>query len=255
MQGGPRAPSRGVPAAPQGRRSFLVYLVTTQPKLPRATPPQAPPLLTFRGFRHSTKRVPLRLLGMSNFWLGKYSLERLGFLTLTFAQDIKDPIEAQRRFNSLATHVLRDRYADYIRIWERTKKGRIHYHLLVVLPEDIRTGFSFVEAEFGVYTSAPKALRSEWAFWRSTAKEYGFGRTELLPIRSTAEGIARYVGKYISSTWRNVRNGIRASDWSSTAGALGKSPPALHSTPPDLVTGGGSWNCFVPTFPDSKATA
>ncbi len=160
--------------------------------------PESPALIDFQRFSTQHKKSATALAWNVEFLAGKYSLERLGFLTLTFAQDIKDPIEAQRRFNSLASNVLRDRYADYIRIWERTKKGRIHYHLLVVLPEDIRTGFSFVEAEFGVYTSAPKALRSEWAFWRSTAKEYGFGRTELLPIRSTAEGIARYVGKYIS---------------------------------------------------------
>jgi hypothetical protein len=41
-------------------------------------------------------------------------------------------------------------------------------------------------------------LRREWAFWRTTAKKYGFGRTELMPIRSTTEAIGRYVGKYIS---------------------------------------------------------
>jgi hypothetical protein len=30
------------------------------------------------------------------------------------------------------------------------------------------------------------------------APKYGFGRTELLPIKKTAEGVAKYVGKYVA---------------------------------------------------------
>jgi hypothetical protein len=128
----------------------------------------------------------------------KYGLERLGFLTLTFADHVLDPKESQRRLNGLSTGVLRDRYVDgYVRVFERQKSGRIHYHLLVVLPEDVRTGVDFVAFGNGDYRSASAYLRKEWSFWRSTAKRYGFGRTELMPIRSTEEGIGRYVGKYI----------------------------------------------------------
>lgn len=127
----------------------------------------------------------------------KHGLCRLGFLTLTFADNVQCFHEAQRRFHSLKHHVLSERYVDCIRVWERTKRGRIHYHLVVVLKDDIRTGFNFAGIANGDYTSANASLRSEWAFWRANAKTYGFGRTELLPIRSTAEGIARYVGKYI----------------------------------------------------------
>lgn len=127
-----------------------------------------------------------------------YGIERIGFLTLTFRDDVQDPKEAQRRFNSLATHVLRSRYASYIRVLERQKSGRIHYHLLVVLNTDIRTGFDFKAINKHDYRSAGQGLRDEWAFWRETARLFGFGRTELLPIRSTDVAIARYVGKYIS---------------------------------------------------------
>lgn len=160
--------------------------------------PESLAVIDFKRFSTQHKKSACALAWNVEFLAKKYGLERLGFLTLTFAQDIKDPKEAQRRFNSLATGVLRKRYEEYLRIYERTKKGRIHYHLLVVLPCDIRTGVDFNELEKGIYTSAGPALRAEWAFWRRTAKEYGFGRTELLPVKSTAEGIARYVGKYIS---------------------------------------------------------
>ena len=106
--------------------------------------------------------------------------------------------EAQRRFHSLKTHVLTRRYAETIRVFERMKKGRIHYHLLVVMDQDIRTGANFEEFAQGDYRSANARLRSEWAFWRKTAPAYRFGRTETLPVKSTSEGIARYVGKYIA---------------------------------------------------------
>lgn len=155
-------------------------------------------ILDFNTFSKSHKRSACALAWNVQFLADKFGLERLGFLTLTFADHVTDPKEAQRRFNSLASNVLRDRYAEFIRVWERTKSGRIHYHLLVVLNRDIRTGFDFDAVSRNDYKSANPAIRDEWAFWRKTAKAYGFGRTELLPVRSTAEGIARYVGKYIS---------------------------------------------------------
>src|SRR5260370_23230730 len=36
--------------------------------------------------------------------VGRWGLERTGFLTLTFADHVLEPKEAQRRLNSLATH-------------------------------------------------------------------------------------------------------------------------------------------------------
>jgi hypothetical protein len=135
----------------------------------------------------------------------RWGLSRTGFLTLTFAEHILDPKVAQKRLHSLTTHVLKPRYGGSIRVFERQKSGRIHYHLLVNVGADIRTGVDFdamcpgkgvdVAAD---YRTAPAALRAEWAFWRATAKKYGFGRTELMPIISSSEAVGRYVGKYIS---------------------------------------------------------
>jgi hypothetical protein len=128
----------------------------------------------------------------------RYGIHRLGFLTLTHADHVLDPKESNRRFNSLATHVLTKRYQAHLRVMERQKSGRIHHHLIVVLGSDIRSGANFQEFAQREYRSASRALRAEWAFWRKTAKPYGFGRTELLPVKSTGEAIAAYVGKYIS---------------------------------------------------------
>lgn len=128
----------------------------------------------------------------------KHGIERVGFLTLTFADHVLDPKEAQRRFNSLSTHVLRSRYRGHVRVFERQKSGRIHYHLLVALDEDIRTGVDIQAVMDDDFRTATRPLRAEWNFWRRTAKEFGFGRTQLVPIISTSEAIGRYVGKYIS---------------------------------------------------------
>jgi hypothetical protein len=111
---------------------------------------------------------------------------------------VVDPKEAQRRMNSLNTHVIRPRYTEAIRVYERQKSGRIHYHILVAIGRDIRTGVDFRAIADHDYRTAGAALRAEWAFWRRTAKLYGFGRTELLPIIDTAEALGRYVGKYIA---------------------------------------------------------
>jgi hypothetical protein len=128
----------------------------------------------------------------------KYGLDRIGFLTLTFALHILSYKQAQKYLHSLMTGVLKGRYVEYIIVMERMASGRIHYHLLVVLAQDIRTGFDFDAVKRGDYRSANSFLRSEWAFWRKSAPLYGFGRTELMPVKSSTEGIAKYVGKYIA---------------------------------------------------------
>lgn len=128
----------------------------------------------------------------------RFSINLLGFLTLTFADHVLCPAEAQKRLNSLLTGVIKKRYREYVGVLERQKSGRIHYHLLVVLDHDIRSGVDFKELSNGIYKSASPELRKEWSFWRRKAKSYGFGRTELLPVKSNVEAMSKYVGKYIS---------------------------------------------------------
>ena len=128
----------------------------------------------------------------------EFGIEYMGFLTLTFAQHITCPKEAQKRLNSLISNVIKQRYREYVGVMERQKSGRIHYHLLVVLWINIRLGFDFSAIAQKDYSSANPELRKEWSFWRLTAKKYGFGRTELMPVKTNIEAMAKYVGKYIS---------------------------------------------------------
>jgi hypothetical protein len=141
----------------------------------------------------------------------RYGIERIGFLTLTFTDDVRCHKEAGRRFNSLRTGVLAHRYCESICVIERMQSGVIHFHLLVVVGGDIRTGFNFEELKLANrrrrYRSANPFLRSEWKYWRSITNYNGkhphhpyaiFGRCEMLPVRSNDEGISNYVGKYIA---------------------------------------------------------
>ncbi|MCD8931983.1 rolling circle replication-associated protein, partial [Klebsiella pneumoniae] len=161
------------------------------------TPPEPLSPLAFE-LSTNLKKSASALAWNVQYFVDTYGLSNVGFLTLTFRDHVTDPKEAQRRFNSLKTHILAKRYRAYIRVMEPMKSGRIHYHLLVALHSDIRTGFDFPAVYRQDYSSANKAIRSEWSFWRKTAPKYGFGRTELMPVRSNSEGIGRYVGKYIS---------------------------------------------------------
>ena len=128
----------------------------------------------------------------------KFGIERLGFFTLTFKGEADDIREAQRRFKSLNDRVFKTRFERAIGVWERSAGDRLHFHAVVVCGEDIQTGFDFQAVKWRDYRSASAYLRREWAFWLETAPKYGFGRHELKPVSSTAEGIARYVGKYVS---------------------------------------------------------
>ena len=116
-------------------------------------------------------------LGWNVFALAqKHGLENLGFLTLTFKDHVLDVKEAQRRLNSLLTHIIKPRYQDYIGVLERQKSGRIHYHLLVVIGFDIPPGSTSPESK--PRTTAAPTL------------PFGLsGRSGARPLRPMASGV------------------------------------------------------------------
>ena len=124
----------------------------------------------------------------------------VGFLTLTFPDNVTDNKEASRRFNSLKTNFL-SKYPEF-GVWllekEQQKRGSWHYHLLICLLQDIRTGVDFEALKNRDYRSASPYLRKIWKDLREVMPGYGFGRSELQPVMSNAEAMGRYIGKYIS---------------------------------------------------------
>ena len=68
----------------------------------------------------------------------------------------------------------------------------------------MRTGINFDEIAKGNYRSANRELRAFWKELRGILPRYGFGRHELLPVKSSKEAIARYLGKYLSKSIEDV---------------------------------------------------
>jgi hypothetical protein len=146
--------------------------------------------------------------------------ERIGFLTLTLGdvdaggrfRNLRDRKKAQRRFHSLLTNEIAKRYRCGITVTERHHNGGIHFHLVVVCREDLRGGIDFAacfppkdycgKAQYAPdYATANAVLRQEWAYWRRTAKRYGFGRHQLQPMKANSEALGRYLGKYLKKDW------------------------------------------------------
>lgn len=136
----------------------------------------------------------------------------VGFLTLTFPDRQKDHKIAAKRWHSLRTHFF-PIFGHWQLVKERTTRGYLHFHLLVDLRVNIRSGFDFElyqqaidlkdqgkpyrHIERQAFRTANKELRNLWATFRQICPLYGFGRHELLPIRTTAAAAAKYVGKYV----------------------------------------------------------
>ena len=157
----------------------------------------------------------------------RYGIGHLAFFTVTFAKPVYCPKVAQKRLHSLITNVIRRRYGDrYIAVFERHASDAIHFHFVIYVPKDIRSGFDWSLAEMAYEAqkerdfvragklwreAADKAengdfLRGEWAFWRGLNRRYRWlGRCEMLPIRSTAEAVARYTGGYIAKHMQHRR--------------------------------------------------
>lgn len=152
----------------------------------------------FNEFSTSHKKSAAALEMNVRQFIEVFGIEKVGFLTLTFADDVQDVKEASRRFHSLRTNFLKKHFEHYVCVYERMKSGRIHFHLIVNTREDIRRGLNFQQIQARNYTSANKNLRQLWQVLRENMEKYGFGRSELLPVKTNSKGLARYVGKYIA---------------------------------------------------------
>jgi hypothetical protein len=167
----------------------------------------------------------------------RVGIERMGFTTLTFPWITRSRKRAEKKFHSFETHVLSLLLDEYIVVPERQENGSIHYHIAAAFPADIRSGFDFaacsaanlvkkhgyrgrgkwaagakqehdaLEAKY--FASANTNLKRIWRVIREAndpvrakqkgRKPYGFGRCQTLPVLSNADGIAFYIGTYITS--------------------------------------------------------
>lgn len=177
-------------------------------------------------------------------FISRIGVNKVGFLTLTFKENLTDHHEASRRFNNLNRRFISEHFGDWALVKEEQKRGAWHYHILIDCLGDIRTGFDFdnyslamkirksafqngikykdykktlIPIERAYINSASGRLQRIWHLMNKTMKNYGFGRCEILPIASNIDGMAQYVGKYVSSHVENRKEsskGIRLSSYS-----------------------------------------
>ena len=96
------------------------------------------------------------------------------------------------------------------------------------------------------FRSANVQLRNLWATFRQVLPLYGFGRHELLPIRTTAEAAAKYVGKYVSKHLdARLEEDKGARTYSRSQGQTGVSCRFAWHSP-----GGQEWRRKLATFAD-----
>jgi len=181
------------------------------------------PVEEWRKLQGNHKKTAFKLARAIEWLVRQYGMEHIAVLTLT--STLKDARRFTKRLDSLNSNLLRDRYQDWVRVIERQENGNLHAHYVAALKWDVRNGFDWGEANLAYalqkakrYTEARAAwvraanaaangqlLREEWRFWREKSPKYGLGRTEILPVKSSAEAIARYVGKYVSKHIGNRR--------------------------------------------------
>jgi hypothetical protein len=185
------------------------------------------------------------------------------FLTLTFKDKIYDIEEASRQFNSLNRRVLKEYFGGWCRVIEQHQDGAWHYHLLVEMSCDIRTGFDFAmfNASKEEYQRGGKSdayykllhaaageshpLPAIWKDLRERLKSYAFRRFELVPIRTNQDGISKYLAKYLAKGLTAKKpNGRRVRLWAISR----KVQRAVRMPFAWVSTGGRLWRKKVAMF-------
>jgi hypothetical protein len=157
--------------------------------------------------------------------------DRIGVLTLTTADECRSLREFQRRWNSLMTNFVRRLWKSGVWVRERQMRtGNWHGHALVDVGFEIRPGFPFEEVARRNYRNVDHRIRDLWKQLREKAPGFGFGRTELLPIKSNREWAIKYLTSYLGKAllsekaigedkarlfgiWGSVRSVYSRFDW------------------------------------------
>jgi hypothetical protein len=122
----------------------------------------------------------------------------VGILTVTTPSQCFSAFEFQKLWHSWRGHVLKKLFPTGMWVRERQPRtGSWHAHCVVNVGWDIRTGFPFDQVKGRFYANVDPRLRELWKLLRASAEKFGFGRTELLPLKGTGPGGARYLVKYL----------------------------------------------------------
>ena len=163
--------------------------------------------------------------------VAKYGEERMIVLMLSFPNPYPDRKEANRRLHSLKQRVLKELLECGVWVFERSAKGRPHYHISGVVREqfgDVKGDFDFaaldmyneLNAKIGqgkagpaaktlrqslskdVGRSATAGLKKVWTLLNEKLPKYGFGRNQASPLKN-GKATAVYYAKYL------VKDGVK----------------------------------------------
>ena len=150
-----------------------------------------------------TKPVSARSLFVAQenlrLYIEHFGENQVAVLTLTMPTLCLSAVEFRVSWHSFRTHDLKRRFETGMWIRERQPRtGSWHAHAVVNVGYDIRTGFPFDQVAKGFYANVDARGRGGlWKWLRETSEKYGFGRTELLPIKVNGPACSLYLVKYL----------------------------------------------------------
>lgn len=171
------------------------------------------------GFSALQARRKCRLESAVAWIVQKFGYECTGFLTITFPDNVVDWDEAQRRFHSFEINVLSQYAKEWVLVVQCQQRGALHYHLVVGLERDIRTGTNLSAIKDRKLprwlryskSNVSENLRGYWESicqaaagrvrvdgqFKQVRKGYQLGRVELLPLIKEPLAVARYIAAYL----------------------------------------------------------
>jgi hypothetical protein len=167
-----------------------------------ATAPALPSLQTDNCIRTSRRKQSFVAQENIRLYIEKFGVNNVGVLTITMPSECLSARKFQETWHSFRTNVIVRMFPTGMWVRERQPRtGNWHSHAVVDLGRDIRTHFPFDQVSARFYANVDSELRETWGRLREKAARYGFGRTELLPIKQNALGCARYLTKYLTKSF------------------------------------------------------
>jgi len=172
-----------------------------------ATAPALPCLKKDNCIRPGRHRSVFRAEESIRLYIQKYGENNCALLTITTPSECLETKEFQAKWHSYHSNVLRKRFRTGMWIRERQQRtGNWHAHAVVNLGWDVRMAFPFAEVEARIYKNVDPRLRELWKELRESAASYGFGRTELIPLKYSGRACASYLTKYLAKAFNSAKS-------------------------------------------------
>ncbi len=172
-----------------------------------AAGPDLPCLKKDNCIRNGRHRSVFRAEESIRRYVQKYGENNCALLTITMPSECLETKEFQAKWHSYLSNVLRKTFRTGMWTRERQPRtGNWHAHAVVNLGWDVRTAFPFDEVATRIYKNVDPRLRQLWKGLRESAPSYGFGRTELIPLKHGGRACASYLTKYLTKAFASEKS-------------------------------------------------